>query len=320
MVKSKAKVVVIGGGTGSFTLLSGLRDYFLNLTAIVTMADDGGSSGVLREEFGILPPGDVRRALVALSATDNQMLSELFNYRFSEGRLTEQSFGNLMLTALERMTGSFEQAIREASRILSVNGEVLPVTLKDVRLAVELEDGRTIRGEKNVDVPKHDGNLAIVRAWLTPNAEANNEALRAIREAAAIVIAPGDLYTSIVPNLLVSGIPEALREAKGKIAWFVNLTTKFGETNGFAASDFLRTLSAYMRRRPDYILLNNRMPSLETLRKYAAEGSDWVEDDLGRPAKGPKIVRADLMRQSGFIRHDAGKAARLIYKIATKKI
>lgn len=314
--KSKAKVVVIGGGTGSFTLLSGLKNYFENISAIVTMADDGGSSGVLREEFGILPPGDVRRALVALSATDNKTLSDLFGYRFSEGRLRDQSFGNLMLTALERLTGSFDAAVEEAGKILSVKGRVIPVTLENVRLAVQLEDGSVVRGEHNIDVPKHDGNLKITKAWLAPPATVNPKARRVIREADFIVIAPGDLYTSIVPNLLVRGIPEALSKTRARVVWFVNLTTKFGETNGFRASDFLKVLSFYMHREPDYVILNRGTPSATLLRRYAAENSEWVKDDLGRPSPGAKILRADLVRAKSFIRHDPEKAARLLSKLA----
>ena len=237
------KIVVIGGGTGVFTMLTGLRRYFNNLTAVVTMADDGGSTGILREEFGILPPGDVRRSLVALARTDNEVLAHLFNYRFQEGSgLSGHSFGNLMLTALERITGSFDGAIKEASRILAVQGQVLPVTLKKGNLYAELEDGAIIKGETNIDIPKHDGNLKIKKVWLKPKVSANAEALEAIMKADAVIIGPGDLYTSIVPNLLVDGVVKALNKTKAKKIYFVNLMTKFGETNGFKASDFVKTL------------------------------------------------------------------------------
>src|SRR3990167_1058978 len=211
------KVVVIGGGTGVFTVLSGLKEYEYELSAIVTMADDGGSTGILREEFGILPPGDIRRALVALSTSDNKILSDLFNYRFKEGAgLRGHNFGNLLLTALERITGSFSSAIAEAGKILSVEGTVIPVTLEKSRLMAELENGKIIKGEMNIDIPSHDGHLKIKRVWLEPNANLNAEAKRALLEADAIVLGPGDLYTSLMPNLLIKGFREALRASKAK--------------------------------------------------------------------------------------------------------
>mgnify|MGYP001559404546 FL=1 len=244
--KSGKKIVVIGGGTGVFTVLSGLKKYFSDLTAVVTMADDGGSAGILREEFGILPPGDIRRALIALSDSDNEILSKLFAYRFSEGRgLTGHSFGNLMLTALERITGDFNTAIAEASRILSVSGRVFPVTLTRTSLHAELEDGRVIMGETNIDVPSHDGNLKIRKVWLAPSADMNPAVGAAIREADAVIIGPGELYTSLVPNVLVRGLPEALKKSKAKKIYVTNLMTKFGETNHFKASDFLAAMENY---------------------------------------------------------------------------
>ena len=207
------KVVVIGGGTGVFTVLSGLKKYDYALSAIVTMADDGGSTGVLREEFGMLPPGDVRRALVALSASDNKVMSELFNFRFEkESSLKGHSLGNLLLTALEKITGSFSDALKEAVNILNVKGEVIPVTLERTKLHAELENGAIIEGESNIDIPKHDPHLKIINEYLNPKAKANPDAVRAIKEADFVIIGPGDLFTSLIPNLLVDGIPEAIRQ------------------------------------------------------------------------------------------------------------
>ncbi|MDP1719188.1 MAG: YvcK family protein, partial [bacterium] len=171
MYGASKKIVVIGGGTGIFPILLGLKKHFSDITAIVTTADEGGSSGILREEFGILPPGDVRRALIALSSSDNKMLSELFNYRFQEGSgLSGHSFGNLMITALERITGSFDKAVSEAGKILAVQGRVLPVTLDKASLMAELENGEIVKGETNIDIPKHDGRLKIKKVWLKPEA------------------------------------------------------------------------------------------------------------------------------------------------------
>jgi uncharacterized cofD-like protein len=310
--KNPAKVVVICGGTGGFAILTGLKDYFSDITAIVTMADNGGSTKILREDFGILPPGDVRRALIALSRTDNEMLSELFNYRFAEGKgLSGHSFGNLMITALERITGSFEKALAEAQTILSVKGTVLPVTLSRTDLCVKLEDGRTVCGETDIDIPKHNGNLAIRKAWLRPGAKANPRAIKAIKEADLIIISSGDLYTSIVANLLVKGIPEAVRRSKARVIYFLNIMTKYGETAGFQASDFVRVLEKYLGKDVlDGVVVNTSKPSPARLRKYEDLRAEPVVNDLK-----DGFFEADLLRSHGFIRHDPEKTARFVYEL-----
>ncbi len=307
------KIVVIGGGTGVFTALTGLKKYFKNLTAIVTMADDGGSAGILREEFGILPPGDIRRALIALSATNNKTLSELFGYRFSKGRgLSGHSFGNLMITALERITGNFEQAIEEAGKILSIQGRVLPVTLQKVSLIARLDNGKIIEGETNIDAPKHDGRLGIQKVWLKPKAAINPAARRAILEADAVIIGPGDLYTSIIPNLLVKGVREAIKKTKAKKLYFVNLMTKFGETAGFRASDFVRSLEQYLGKDVlDYAVVNKTRPNPMRFRAYIREGAEFVEPDLEYSQK-TTLIKTDLIRARGFLRHDPDKIAELV--------
>ena len=313
-MKLDSRIVVIGGGTGVFTVLTGLRSRFKNLAAIVTMADDGGSTGVLREDFGVLPPGDIRRALIALSKTDNKILSSLFNYRFKEGAgLYGHSFGNLMLTVLERITGSFESAIREASRILRVEGSVIPVTLKQTKLFAELESGAIIKGESNIDVPKHDGRLKIKKVWLEPTAKINPNAAKAIMNADIVIIGPGDLYTSIIPNLLVSGMRNALRKTKAKIVYMVNLMTKFGETNGFAASDFVKEIEKYLGEGVvDYVVVSNKKPKTPRLKKYEKEKAESVRFDKENFGPQPKLITANLARSSGFLRHAPEKIARLI--------
>lgn len=315
--KSDKKIVVIGGGTGVFTVLSGLKKYFSNLTAIVTMADDGGSTGILREEFGILPPGDIRRALIALTDSDNEILSKLFAYRFSEGRgLVGHSFGNLMIAALERITGDFNNAVREAGKILSVKGQVFPVTLTMTALNAELEDGRIIKGETNIDVPSHDGNLKIKKVWLDPEVKINPEAKKAILKADAVIIGPGDIYTSIVPNLLVSEVPEVLAKTKAKKIYVTNLMTKFGETNHFRASDFLRVIEDYLGKNIlDYIIINNNQPSPMRFRPYASEKSELVKNDIESSSHKPTPIIADVLRSRGFIRHDPDKLGQLIRMI-----
>jgi uncharacterized cofD-like protein len=318
-MSKRKKIVVIGGGTGVFTVLSGLRKYPHELSAIVSMADDGGSTGVLREEFGILPPGDIRRVLVALADSDKQMLSALFNYRFKEGfGFAGHSFGNLFLTALERLTGSFAAAVKEASRMLGVRGAVIPVTLRRAKLYAELADGRAVEGESNIDIPRHDGRVRIARVYLRPKPVANPEALEAIYRADVAVIGPGDLYTSVIPNLLVSGIAEALRKSRAKKIYVCNLMTKFGETYGFRASDFLRAIESYVGESAlDYFIVNSARPARARLKPYIREKADLVEiDEENLRRRKPALVKAALLRKGALIRHDPEKLARLINMLA----
>jgi uncharacterized cofD-like protein len=301
--KNKKNIVVIGGGTGVFTVLTGLRNYPVELSAIISMADDGGSTGILREEFGILPPGDIRRALVALSYSDNKILSDLFNYRFKEGAFRGHAFGNIMLIALERLTGSFRNAISEAGKILRIHGRVIPVTLDNVRLCAVLENGETVKGESNIDIPKHDSSLRITRIYLEPRATINEEAKRAVQKADLVVIGPGDLFTSILPNIVVDGMPEALKRSRAKKAFVVNTMTKAGETNGFAASDYLREMERYLGKDVlDYIVVNTKKPPAERLVKYLEEGKTMVE--AGALSKKPKPVFGKYIRRAGYVRHD----------------
>jgi len=306
--------VVIGGGTGVFTVLSGLRKYPVELTAVVSMADDGGSTGILREEFGILPPGDVRRGLLALSHPKDRILGDLFSYRFEEGGFKGHSFGNIMLTALERITGSFEEAIEEAGRMLGACGNVVPVTLDNVRLLAELENGLVIHGETNLDIPQHDGQVRIKRVWLEPKARLNPRARSAIAAADLVVIGPGDLYTSIIPNLAVAGVPRAIRESKAKKIYVVNLMTKWGETYGFCASDFIAASERYLGKGTlDYALVNTKHPSPERRRLYEKESAEFVAP--GTLGKRPVPVYGDFLRRRGFVRHDPERLAQTIVSL-----
>jgi len=272
--QKQKRIVVIGGGTGVFNVLTGLKNYPYHLSAIVSIADDGGSSGILREEFGILPPGDLRRALVALSSSSS-ILAQLFNYRFENGTsLKGHSFGNLFITALERITGDFNQAIKEAGKILAIKGEVIPVSLENTRLIAQLENNEYIVGETNIDVPKHNPNLSIKKIFLSPSVRANPEALRAIKLADLIIIGPGDLYTSILPNFLVKGIKEAVKKSKAKKVYFSNLMTKFGETNNFTAKDFYAIIEKYLGKGIiDYFIVNSKKPKKKYLDLYKKENS-----------------------------------------------
>jgi len=311
-------VVVIGGGTGVFVALTGLKKLPLELSAIVTMADDGGSSGILREEFGVLPPGDIRRALVALSSSSS-LLSRLFSYRFSKGKgLKKHSFGNLFLAVLEEISGDFQKGVEEAAKILHAKGRVIPVTLTNTRLMARLENGRLIKGETNIDIPRHDGRLKIEEVFLRPPAKANPLAKKVIEEADAIVIGPGDLYTSIIPNFLVRGIKEAVRKSKAKKIYVANIMTKYGETNGFSASQFLSVLEKYLGKNIiDYFLVNISKPQEKYLRYYKKEKAEPVKYDRKklRSLRKPKVIFARLLRRGKFLRHDPDKLARLIFRI-----
>jgi len=313
MAEKNKKVVVIGGGTGVFTVLSGLKKYPLDLSAIVSMADDGGSTGKLREEFGILPPGDVRRALVALSNADKH-LSDLFNFRFDEGVLKGHNFGNLFIMALERMEGDFQKAVNLAGKLLGVEGKIIPVTLDNVKLVAKMENGEMVYGETNIDVPKHNGFLRIKEIFLKPSAKINPYAVDALKSADVIIIGPGDLFTSIVPNLLVKGMQKAISSSKAKKFYIVNLMTKFGETNKFKGSDFLSVLEKYLGKNViDEVIINIGKPSFSRLKKYAEEHAEIVRSDI-KLSRNLKIIKADLLRSKGFLRHDPDKLAKIIFQ------
>lgn len=316
MEPKNKKIVVIGGGTGTFTVLSGLKKYPVDLTAIVAMADDGGSTGVLREEFGILPPGSVRPALVALSHSEKSV-SELFNFRFENGSFKGHNFGNVLITALAKMRGNFERAIDEAGKILNVKGKVVPSTLDNARLCAKLENGEKIIGETNIDVPKHNGNLKIVDLYFSPSCRANPRALKSILEANLIVIGPGDLFSSILPNLIIPEISMAFRESKARKVYVCNLMTKFGETTGFRAIDFVAILEKYLSENTlDYVILNNRWPSRGRILKYEKEKAELVKyDHRDFENKKFKIIEGDFLRPRGFIRHNPHKLGEAIFNL-----
>ncbi|MFH1637739.1 MAG: gluconeogenesis factor YvcK family protein [Candidatus Woesearchaeota archaeon] len=310
------KIVVIGGGTGTYTVLKGLKKYDVELSAVVSMTDDGGSTGRLRDEHGVLPPGDIRRCIVALSES-TELMKELFQHRFSNGGLKGHSFGNLLITALTDITGSDDKAIKEACRLLSIRGKVIPVTLNDRRLCAELEDGQIVFGETNIDIPKHDGNLSIKRLFLNKKAEANNDALEAIKSADLIVIGPGDLYSSVVCNFLVDGMKEAVMKSKAKKVYVCNLMTKHGETNGFTVSDFLREAEKYIGNDSiDYVLVNNAELDLAILKEYEKEKDFPVKIDYETLKYWNKtFVFENLVAGPRLIRHDPDRLAMQLMKL-----
>ncbi len=319
-------IVIIGGGTGTFTLLSGLRKYPSNNTVIVSSADDGGSTGILRKELGVMPPGDIRQCLVGLSYTQEEM-KQLFNFRFDAGSLKGHSVGNIIIAALEKITGNVDDAINLASKMLNVRGQVLPVTLKPTFLSAVLENGKKILGEHNIDQPNVKLQIPNIKSLrLKPNGPANPKAITAIQSADVIIFGPGDLFTSTIPNLLVKGVAEALNKSKAKKVLISNIMTKHGQTDGFKASDFVRELEKYLGGKIDVVLENNKKPSPEVLKKYAAEKALFVEPDL-KDGKDLKIFTGDLTskdivkKTSGdklkrsFLRHDSDKLAKLIWEL-----
>lgn len=261
-------IVTIGGGTGQFTLLTGLKKYPVKLTAVVSMADDGGSTGVLRDELGVLPPGDVRQCLVAVSEADT-LVRELFNYRFDAGGLKGHNFGNIFLSALEKITGNFEEAVRVAGMVLATRGTVIPVTTQDTRL-VSGRGEAAIEGQHAVDnaaLPK-DPELR-----LEPAVDANPKALEALESADCIVIGPGNYFCSILPNLLVQGVSEAIHHSKAKVVFNANLMTKKGHTDGFTTDAFVAGIERFIGQgRVDFVTCNSVTPEQDLLDRYAAEG------------------------------------------------
>jgi uncharacterized cofD-like protein len=310
-------VTVIGGGTGSFTVLTGLKPYRnLSVQSIVTMMDSGGDSGRLRDEFGVLPPGDIRRCLVALSR-ESTLLRDLFSFRFAEASLEGRSFGNLFFLALTKILGSEKEAIEAISRILRVEGRVLAVTFDSAHIFAELADGTLVRGEANIDVPKHDASIPIRRVYLEPEATANPEALEAIRRSDFIVLAPGNLYTSTIPNLLVKGVPEALQLARAPLLYVVNLMTRCGETDGYTASRHVEQIAQYGGRTPDAVLAHQDGVPDELAEKYQTEQSYPVAVDVEELYRiGVKVVkRGDVMSKTSLVRHDPARTARALLEL-----
>ena len=321
----RPKIVVIGGGTGTYTALMGLKRYDADLTAVVSMADNGGSSGVLRDEFGHLPPGDVRRCLLALSAEPAAgALRRLFEYRFERGSwLNGHSFGNLLLTALTEITGAPDLAIQEAANILNVKGRVLPVTLDDVNLCARLEDGTVINGEAHIDRRTVGAEGGIAEVWLTPQAKAYTPALNAILDADIVLIGPGDLYTSVIPNLLVQGVAQAIGQSNGHVVYACNLMTKHGETDGYKASDFVAEIQRYLGSpgRLNQVIVNQGEAPEDLLAQYRREGSVPVEPDLEACVRlGPRVVAAPLAASGTLWRHNPEELARLVVGVAAPDV
>ncbi len=323
------KIVTVGGGTGSFTVLSGLKKLEnVSLKALVSMADNGGSTGVLRDELGVLPPGDVRQCLVALSE-HSDIVRKLINYRFTEGTLLGHSFGNILLAALEKVTGDFSKGVEIASEILKVNGVVVPITGDKAELNIKLIDGTVVTGENNVQGANLQG-VGIEKIFYKNNVNLSENAKNTLLEANYIILGPGNYYSSIIPNFIVGGFKEAIVKTEAKIILPINLTNKLGHTANWKVSNYVQDVEQYIGRPIDIILLNNEAPSKEQIERYKFEVGDGVliEDDFN----DKRVVRASLLSHvifekpvndiligdRGFIRHDGDKLAKIISKIINK--
>jgi uncharacterized cofD-like protein len=310
------RLVAVGGGTGLSTLLRGLKQWSGNITAIVTVSDDGGSSGRLRRDMGILPPGDIRNCLVALADAE-PLMTDLFQYRFSEKGgegLEGHSFGNLLIAALADVTGDFKLAVEETSKVLAIRGRVLPCTLADVRLKAAMEDGAELEGETTIaDSPKR-----IARLRLEPqNVQPLDETLRAIADAEAIIVGPGSLYTSVLPNLLVPGMVEAIKSTRARAIYVCNVMTQPGETDGFTASRHLETIIEHIGCNPFTLcVMNSRMPEPLVLAAYRREGAEPVSPEQAEVRKlGSQAVVADLLSTADLARHDPQKLATTLMRV-----
>ena len=310
------KIVVVGGGTGLSTLLRGLKEYSSNITAIVTVADDGGSSGRLRREIGVLPPGDIRNCIAAL-ADEEELLTELFQYRFEAGDgLAGHSFGNLFLTVMSEITGDLERAVMASSKVLAIRGKVLPATLSDVSLWAEMEDGRIIEGESNI--PEAKGRIKSI-GCIPANPPALPAAVKAIKEAEYIIIGPGSLYTSIIPNLLVPEIRDAIALANVPRIYVCNIMTQPGETDGYSVGDHIREIDRISNIKLfDAVLVHRKLPSPASLQRYALENSYPVDLDRQEIAElNRRIVMANVMEEDvskGHVRHSPSQLARVLLR------
>ncbi len=319
------KIVVIGGGTGLSVLLRGLKEYTSNITAIVTVADDGGGSGVLREDLGMLPPGDIRSCLLALANTEPAM-EKLLQYRFKEGRLKGQSFGNLLIAAMNEIHGNFETAIKEMSNVLAVTGKVLPMTLENVKLYAKLEDGNIIEGESNIPVKNGELGSKIDRVFISPEkVKPVDEAIEAIKEADCIVLGPGSLYTSVIPNLLVEDIVKEIDKSCALKVYIPNVMTQPGETDSYNLLDHVKAIIKHSKEGIiDYVIANVGIIPEETLDIYIKDGAKAViitEDEENILAKmGIKVVKNNLIDiKKNYIRHNAIKLSEIIVDLVLKE-
>lgn len=318
--------MVIGGGTGTTPVLSGLKQFDqLDISVIVSMTDDGGSNAVVRDEFGLLPLSDLRKSIVALSEDHSELLRDIFTYRFSKGNgLSGHTLGNLILMGLSEIKGSEIGAVEALSDLFHVKGKVIPVTLEQTHLVAEYEDGSIVKSEHLIDEPPFEKPKRIKNLSLEPTVPGFEDAIEALVSADYIIVGPGDLYTTTLANIIVDGIAQAIRDSRAEFIFISNLMTKRGQTDTMKASDIAQEITRYTGRKPDILLLHNGVFSPEALEMYAEDGSHPIEDDL---PDGEHIIRIDLLydeiiqKQAGdtltrsLLRHDADKLAQILSKI-----
>lgn len=326
-MKKRYKITTLGGGTGHFVTLRGLKDYPVDISAIVSMADDGGSTGVLRDELGVLPAGDVRQCIVSLSDA-SLLMRNLMNYRFDSGSLKGHSFGNIFLSAFEKVTGSFEKGVEEVSRILNIQGKVLPVTNQQVRLKMVLNSRKLLDGEREIYLSQ-EIDQGFKSMYLDPVPNANPHAIKEILEADLVVIAPGGFYTSILPILLVNGVVEALKKTKAKKVFILNLMNRKGQTTHFKVEDYINYFNEFSGTELiDHVLMNSQKPSDDLIEIYREEGelvqlSNEIKSNVIRaPLLGEveKEDANDFLIKRNLIRHDSKKLANEIMKILKMSI
>ncbi|MGB9856715.1 MAG: gluconeogenesis factor YvcK family protein [Dictyoglomaceae bacterium] len=310
--KNYPSITVIGGGTGLSTILRGLKKYPLRLSAIVTVSDDGGSSGRLSKDLDVLPPGDIRNCLVAL-ADEEALMTKLFQYRFNNGDLKGHSFGNIFLVAMSSILGDFLLGVKEASKVLAIKGQVFPSTLCKVKLKAIFDNGVEIIGETAISSYK-EGRIKKLSLISSSPIKATPEAVEALRNSDLIIIGPGSLFTSILPNLLIDEIKNAIKEARVPKIYICNVMTQPHETTGFSASDHLSAIVDHLGFVPvNYVIVNTQLPKEELLEKYRNSGADIVKPDLENFKRfNVKVLAGHFISESDLVRHDADKLARFI--------
>lgn len=307
------KVTVLGGGTGTYVVLTGLRKYQdLDLGVIVTMMDSGGSTGRLRDQLGVLPPGDLRQSLVALSDAP-ELWRKLFLYRFENGDLAGHNFGNIFLSALEKVSSSYDEVVQEAEYVLKTRGHVIPVTYEKTHLAVEYENGIILKGEGNIDT-NHAEKSRIKKAFLEPKVKASLRALQRIAESDTIIIGPGDLYSSIIPILLVDGIKEAIQSSNATVIYNMNLMTKSGQTTAYKASDHIIDLSHYLGKQLNHVVMHNGQIPSDMIEWYQREGEQIVVNDLAQQLPQQHVIQTDLIDTNHFEKSKSDRLFRSILR------
>lgn len=312
------KITVLGGGTGTYVVLSGLKNYPVDLAAIVSMMDSGGSTGKLRDQLGVLPPGDLRQCLVALSEAP-LLWRKLFLYRFEKGDLEGHNFGNVFLSALEKVTSNYQEVMETASFVLKTKGQVIPVTFDHTHLTALYENGQVLKGESKIDENNYE-NGRIVKVSLEPQAQVNQKAITRILESNFLITGPGDLYTSIIPIFLFKEIKEAFAKTKAKLIYVMNLMTKKGQTANFRASDHIKEIEKYSGKKIDIVIINNGIVPEHILKWYLTHGEKQVESDLYNKETKKKIIEEDLVDRTEIVKNKSDKIFRSILRHDSQKL